>query len=75
MKFVDRYSATGTPYPDEGSCEECDGMGCAPIRPNGPGWADAKWREAYESSRKESDEMGYKFLTCVYCHGTRRKPS
>src|SRR5260221_6210432 len=31
-EFVDRYSATGTPYPDpETMCEgPCEGMGCVP---------------------------------------------
>ena len=30
--FEDRYSATGTPYPDENSCKECDGMGLYPCK-------------------------------------------
>ncbi len=29
---MDRYEATGTPYPDEHSCEQCSGMGCYPIK-------------------------------------------
>jgi hypothetical protein len=32
--FVDRYSATGTPYPDpETMCQgQCEGMGCYPCK-------------------------------------------
>ena len=32
FEFTDRYKATGIPYPDENSCDECEGMGLYPTR-------------------------------------------
>ena len=32
IQFTDRYQATETPYPDENSCDWCEGMGISPIR-------------------------------------------
>ena len=30
LEFTDRYQATGIPYPNENSCDECEGMGLYP---------------------------------------------
>lgn len=32
IEIVDRYSATGTPHPDDNSCDECEGMGMYPCQ-------------------------------------------
>lgn len=79
--FEDRYSATGTPYPDENSCDECDGMGLYPVK------ANLLNAEACESpdgklviiGQKEEDgspmpDDGWVIVQCPTCKGTRKKP-
>ncbi len=51
-EFVDRYSATGTPYPDpETMCEgPCEGMGCYPHHAHSPDETEAErelWNAAH----------------------------
>ena len=80
LVFEDRYSATGTPYPDENSCDECDGMGLYPCQavdlndeacksPNG---------ELVIIGQKEQDGTpmpndGWLIVRCPVCKGTRKK--
>jgi hypothetical protein len=73
-EFSDRYSATGTPYPNpETMCQgRCEGMGCVPVLSNEmeEPWRTL-WREAEE--RKPTDD-GWHFVICPDCSGTRLKP-
>ena len=76
----DRYSATGTPRPDPKTVclGPCEGMGCVPVtlkrrKRAGDRWYD-KLVEAYHQSLedgKEPDEVGYIFVTCPACNGSR----
>lgn len=63
--FVDRYSATGTPYPDsETMCKgQCEGMGCVPISlpkstdscyENEPLTNDPEWRQLWEDAHAKN---------------------
>lgn len=80
MDITDRYQATGIPYPDENSCDECDGMGVYPEQ------RDILNKAACESptgrlliiGQKEKDgspveEDGWIFVQCPHCNGTRKK--
>lgn len=77
----DRYSATGTPRPDENSCHECDAMGLFPVKveeidqlavdsPDG--------RVLVIGQKKEDGEPvsfdGWLIVQCPTCKGTRKKP-
>jgi len=79
VTFTDRYSATGTPYPDENSCDECEGMGITPCQ------ATELNRYACESpngevtviGQKEEDgtpmpDDGWLFVRCPVCNGSRK---
>ena len=50
IEIVDRYSATGTPYPDPDTMciGQCEGMGAVPVHRNDPEepWSTL-WREAH----------------------------
>lgn len=75
----DRYSATGTPYPTEASCDTCDGMGLHPLS------ADQANQYAVEMGGRitiigqtEEDgsacpDDGWLFIECPACKGTRLK--
>lgn len=80
ITFTDRYKATGTPYPDENSCDECEGMGIFPVQ-----YADVN-RCACEApsgrltiiGQKQEDgkpmpEDGWLFAECPACKGARKK--
>ena len=82
IEIVDRYSATGTPYPDENSCDECEGMGLYPIK------AKNLNKEACKSptglaiivGQKEKDgspmpDDGWLMVRCPICHGSKKKPT
>lgn len=74
-QFTDRYQATGTPYPDKNSCEECEGMGIYPVK------KDTLNAEALKSpngrlliiGQKDTEEDDWVFVQCPYCNGTRIK--
>ncbi len=79
IEIIDRYSATGIPYPDENSCDECEGMGVVPCL------SKEVNRYACESPKgcvliigqKEEDgsavaDDGYLFLQCPVCEGSRK---
>lgn len=81
IEFVDRYSATGTPRPDESSCEWCEAMGVAPIQTS-----KANEYTVNEGAngrliiigQKELDDTpikddGFIFVMCPKCFGTRKK--
>ena len=78
IEFVDRYSATGTPYPTAESCDECDGMGLLPCQ------VTELNKYACESPEKrvtvigqiEKDgtpmpDDGWVFLQCPVCKGSK----
>lgn len=80
IEFTDRYKATGIPYPDENSCNECEGMGLYPLQkerlnektcesPNG---------RLVIIGQKEKDgtpcrEDEWVFVQCPVCEGSRKK--
>lgn len=82
MEFVDRYSATGTPYPDpETMClGPCEGMGVVPVvlqpvgevrpAPESDPALVAAFLAAVEAGAKP-DELGYVMVTCPTCKGSR----
>lgn len=80
MELTDRYQATGTPYPADDSCMECDGMGVLPIK------ADCLNEEAVASptgrllviGQTEEDgspcpDDGWIIVQCPHCDGTKKK--
>ncbi len=82
IEISDRYSATGTPYPDENSCDRCEGMGLYPVQ------AQSLNEEACKSptgrilviGQKESDgtackDDGFLFVQCPVCEGSRKRSS
>lgn len=86
FEFVDRYSATGTPYPDpETICPgQCEGMGCVPVymetgrAPDGQAVLITedpelicRWQAA--EAKCPSDD-GWHFVICPVCEGTRLRP-
>ena len=81
IEITDRYKATGTPYPDENSCDECEGMGLYPVQ------AENINKEACKSptglaiivgqKEKNGDPMpddGWVLVRCPVCHGSKKKP-
>jgi hypothetical protein len=61
IEVHDRYSATGTPRPDPKTmCQRCEGMGCYPTKDR------SKWPPG-----AKPDEIGYVFVVCEECEGTR----
>ncbi len=78
--FEDRYSATGTPYPDENSCDDCDGMGLYPCKVenlNGEA-CETEDNRLVIIGQKEADGSpmphdGWLIVQCPTCKGTRKK--
>jgi hypothetical protein len=80
IQITDRYEATGTPYPDKNSCEECDGMGCYPLQKATLNKEACKAPDGKllilgqkEKNGKPCEEDGWIFVRCHYCNGTRKK--
>jgi hypothetical protein len=74
IEFSDRYSATGTPYPDlDTVCTgHCEGMGCVPVERND---GDPRFRALWEEAEKRSPtDDGWHFVVCPDCNGTRLRP-
>lgn len=80
IEFSDRYSATGTPYPDENSCDECDGMGLYPCKyenlneeacKTADGTIKIIGQKAEDGTPLEND--GWLIVRCPVCNGTRKK--
>lgn len=78
IEFVDRYSATGTPYPDpETMClGQCEGMGVYPHQLGSEGETPeerAAWEKLHITCLGKSEEAcdGWHFITCPDCNGTR----
>lgn len=77
----DRYSATGTPYPDENSCSWCEGMGVSPLNKNVLNQtAVVEGRNhklliigQMEQDDSPTEEDDYVFVRCPACFGTRKK--
>ena len=80
MEFTDRYQATGTPYPDETSCTECEGMGLYPVRAS-----DLNMRAVEsptggllvigqtEENGSPMEDDGWLIVQCPHCEGTKKK--
>ena len=73
---MDRYEATGTPYPDPTTmCEgQCEGMGCYPVKMTD----ELTSYEAQEVARviregKMDLSDGYAFIKCEPCQGTGKR--
>lgn len=91
FEFVDRYSATGTPYPDPATmCEgDCEGMGCYPHRLTLSRITNQEedtednrlWHEAHNAPNGHDMRFdngacdGYHFIKCSDCGGTGKKPT
>lgn len=80
LEIVDRYSATGTPYPDENSCDECDGMGLFPVDVNELNHQAclAPNNELTVIGQKDENgnsmpNDGWLIVRCPACNGTRIK--
>lgn len=80
--FEDRYSATGTPYPDENSCDECDGMGLYPVKHENLNEEACKAEDKrlivigqVDSDGKALEDDGWSIVQCPVCKGTRKKPA
>jgi hypothetical protein len=78
--FEDRYSATGTPYPDENSCDDCDAMGVYPVKLellNAEAHASEGHRLTIIGQEDRNGEPmpddGWVIVQCPVCKGTRRK--
>ena len=80
--FEDRYSATGTPYPDENSCDECEGMGILPCQATELNQyaCEAPDGKVVVIGQKNQDgtpmpDDGWLFLQCPVCKGTKKAPT
>jgi hypothetical protein len=80
ITIVDRYSATGIPYPDENSCDECDAMGVLPCQVTelNEYACEAPESQVIVIGQKEKDgtampDDGWVFLRCPVCKGSRSK--
>lgn len=79
IEYSDRYSATGTPYPDENSCDECDGMGLFPCKAEMLNELACKTKTITIIGQIEKDgspmpDDGWLIVRCPTCNGTRKKP-
>lgn len=81
LEISDRYSATGTPYPDENSCDECEGMGVVPcqVAKLNAYAVQASDKRVTVIGQVEEDgtpmpDDGWVFLQCPVCKGSRKKP-
>jgi hypothetical protein len=55
LEFVDRYSATGTPLPNPDTmCDDCEGMGCYPVRKDTEDEADKALWIAHDKERRNA---------------------
>lgn len=78
FEFTDRYKATGTPYPDENSCDECEGMGLHPAKAEELNNLACSTPDGTITiiGQKEKDGSpmpydGWLFVRCFACNGTR----
>lgn len=79
IEFNDRYSATGTPYPNPHTMclGPCEGMGVVPVRENHRDpelrarWLAAEDRAPWRNRPDPADRDGYHFVICPDCNGTR----
>lgn len=87
FEFIDRYKATGTPYPDPNTMclGPCEGMGVYPHKRKGYGASkleiDApeteyeiqEWNKMHNAPDAHKNEPcdGWHFITCPDCKGTR----
>lgn len=80
IEFTDRYKATGTSYPTDKSCMECDAMGIYPQRKETLNKAacESPTGELVVIGQKEESGQAckdddYVFVRCPHCNGTRLK--
>lgn len=78
--FEDRYSATGTPLPDENSCNECEGMGLFPTNASELNELACSSEDGVITIIGQKDEEGqpmphdgWLFVRCPVCKGSRKK--
>lgn len=80
-KFIleDRYTATGTPYPDENSCNNCDGMGLFPCQAKNIDAEALKTKDGTIIVIGQKDEDGnpmefdgWLIVRCPVCNGTKK---
>jgi len=81
IEISDRYSATGTPYPDKNTCDECEGMGVTPCQATELNTYACEQVDGKVTviGQKEKDgtpmpDDGWLFLQCPVCKGTRKEP-
>ena len=89
IEFSDRYSATGTPYPNsETVClGHCEGMGCVPVYMRPERAPDGRMALVMDSEKdpelvrlwqeaeaKSPADDGWHFVVCPACNGTRLRP-
>ena len=79
-EISDRYSATGTPRPDENSCDTCEGMGLYPEQKANLNLEAVKYGRLIIIGQKDKDgtpeeEDEYVFVRCPVCFGTRKNNS
>ena len=80
IEFTDRYKATGTPYPDENSCDWCEGMGISPLsktKINSEAVEQSHGKLIIvgqkESGGSPTEEDDFVFVRCPECFGIRKK--
>ena len=78
--FEDRYSATGTPYPDDSSCNDCDGMGLYPCQAENIDQEALKTEDGTLTIIGQKDDDGpmsfdgWFIVRCPTCKGTNKEP-
>ena len=81
ITFEDRYSATGTPYPNEDSCKECDGMGLFPCKYENLNEEACKAEDKritiigqVDDNAEPLENDGWLIVQCPTCKGTWVEP-
>ena len=81
IEIVDRYSATGTPYPTKDSCDECDAMGVLPCQTTELNQYACESPDGrvivigqIEKDGTPMPDDGWVFLQCPVCKGSRLTP-
>ncbi len=81
IEIVDRYSATGTPYPTKDSCDWCEGMGVSPIYKENLNKVAVDGSVNHrlivigqvEADNSACQDDEFIFVRCPWCLGTRKK--
>ena len=80
IEFTDRYQATGTPYPDENSCNWCEGMGISPLEKSKLNTEAVRAKGGrlmivgqIDKGQKPMEEDDWVLVGCPECCGSRKK--